>query len=74
MDNDLTPVNTFRIIFNRYFGTTYERLDNLSFFSGSRRPYDFVAITDKLVPAARDTARREYQAETQYKPTDKKNR
>jgi hypothetical protein len=31
----ITPVNSFRVIFNNYFGTSYPLLDDLSYFSYS---------------------------------------
>ena len=45
---DLTPVNTFRFIFNQYFGTTYELLENKSYASPYNRPFDFIDVTELL--------------------------
>ena len=42
----LTPVNTFRLIFNHYFGTDLELLKDESYFSTWDRPYEFVRFTD----------------------------
>ncbi len=39
----ISPVNTFRIVFNRYFGTDYEILPDRSYFSSWTAPYDFIA-------------------------------
>lgn len=42
-----TPVNTFRLLFNYYFGTNYPVLEDRSYiFTDSQRPYDFTEITD----------------------------
>ena len=37
----ITPVNTFRVIFNQYFGADLELLDDRSYFSTWPRPYVF---------------------------------
>ena len=44
----ITPVNTFRVIFNHYFGTDYELLDDESYFSTISRPYAFTNVTDEM--------------------------
>lgn len=41
-----TPVNTFRIIFNEYFGGNYPILENRSFASDETFPYDFLDVTE----------------------------
>ena len=41
----MTPVNTFRVILNRHFGTQYDLLPDKTFFSIVSRPYEFVEIT-----------------------------
>ncbi|MHB9131735.1 MAG: sulfatase-like hydrolase/transferase [Armatimonadota bacterium] len=46
--DDLTPVNTFRLIFNHFFHTEYEMQPNLSYYSPSKRPYKFSSVTDKI--------------------------
>jgi len=46
---DITPVNTFRIIFNNYFGTDYELLGDKSYFSRWNSPYLFVDVTDEVL-------------------------
>lgn len=44
-----TPVNTFRYVFNHYFGTNFEILPNLSYvFEREERPYRFVDVTGKV--------------------------
>ena len=43
----ITPVNTFRIIFNTYFETNYELLNDESYLSKSpEEPYSFTRVTD----------------------------
>lgn len=43
----ITPVNTFRIIFNYYFGTNYELLDDQSYYAEPWiTPYKFTNLTD----------------------------
>ncbi len=44
----ITPVNSFRIIFNLYFGTELELLPDESYISNSRHTYKFINVTDKL--------------------------
>ena len=44
--NEITPVNTFRIIFNFYFGADNEVLKDKSFFSNYDQPYKFNDVTD----------------------------
>jgi hypothetical protein len=40
----ITPVNTFRIIFNMYFGQNLELLDDISLYSHYRHPFDYKVI------------------------------
>lgn len=40
----ITPVNTFRILFNHYFGTDYPLLRDTSYLAKWTRPYDFIRI------------------------------
>ena len=44
----MTPVNTFRVLFMAYFGADYEPLEDRSYFSRLKRPYDFLDATDTL--------------------------
>lgn len=41
----ISPVNTFRLVFNLYFGTDFLLLDDQSYFSTSDRPYQFLDVT-----------------------------
>ncbi len=47
IDPNMTPVNTFRFVFNEYFGAQYPLLENKSYwFEDAERPYRFVDVTD----------------------------
>jgi hypothetical protein len=43
--NTMTPVNTFRVLFNDYFNTNFEVLEDRVFDSGYDTPYDFIDVT-----------------------------
>jgi hypothetical protein len=46
---DLTPVNTFRIVLDDYFGAKLPLLPNRTYvFHGSDHPYQFIDVTDRL--------------------------
>jgi hypothetical protein len=42
----VTPVNSFRILFNTFFGTHYKLLPDRTYYSPQGRPYDFIDVTD----------------------------
>jgi hypothetical protein len=44
----ITPVNTFRAVFNRYFATNLELLRDESYFSTRSHPYEFINVTDEV--------------------------
>ena len=44
----ITPVNSFRLIFDALFGTRYGRLEDELYFSSWRRPYEFHRVTDRV--------------------------
>ena len=52
--NNITPVNTFRLIFNNYFGADYELLEDKSYLPDHKNYYNyyndfkFIDITDRL--------------------------
>jgi hypothetical protein len=49
LDPQVTSVNTFRVLFNKYFGTRLERLpDRIYAFPDVSNIYDFYEITDVL--------------------------
>jgi hypothetical protein len=54
--DDMTPVNTYRVVFNRYFEQSLPLLENRSFFSSVMAPYAFNDVTDDIGSAA-DSAR-----------------
>ncbi len=43
----LSPVNIFRLIFNRYFGADYPLLEERSFYSTYQLPYQFTDVTEQ---------------------------
>ena len=43
--NTITPVNTFRVLFNDYFNTNFEVLEDRMFFSEYNKPYSFIDVT-----------------------------
>ena len=44
----ISPINTFRVVFNRYFDLDLELLEDKSFFSDWSTPFDFIDITEML--------------------------
>ena len=44
----ITPVNTFRIVFNTYFGGEYELLPDINYFNPSQRQFDYIDVTDRV--------------------------
>jgi hypothetical protein len=44
IDPGITPVNSFRVLFNSIFGTSFTRLPDVSYFSTYPAPYDFTVI------------------------------
>lgn len=44
----ITPVNTFRVIFNEYFGQDYELLEDRNYFASWWTPYQFLDVTDMV--------------------------
>lgn len=49
LDSRITPVNSFRVVLNTFFGTELERLPERSFYSTWEAPLQFVDITKRLV-------------------------
>ena len=43
---DITPVNTFRVVLNQFFGAKLELLDDTSYFSSFQRLYEFHDVTE----------------------------
>ena len=49
LHQSITPVNSFRIVFNLYFGMEYELLQDKSYiFEDSKHQYKFINVTNKL--------------------------
>ena len=46
--DSISPVNTFRVIFNTYFNTTYPPLADDSFYSDLTTPYLFTNVTKRI--------------------------
>lgn len=46
--DSITPVNTFRILFNYYFGAKYELLEDKNYFSWTKAFYEFYDVTDQI--------------------------
>lgn len=44
----VTPVNSFRILFDTFFNGDYELLPELNYFVPHARPYDFIDVTDRV--------------------------
>jgi hypothetical protein len=45
---EITPVNSFRVILDYYFGTDLELLDDKSYFSSTYHPYEFIDVTPNV--------------------------
>lgn len=46
--DEITPVNTFRIILNNYFGTDYKILKDESYFSTEKYCYKFYNVNERI--------------------------
>ena len=44
----ITPVNSFRVVFNKYLGTNYPLLQDKCYFHDEQRAYDFLDLTDQV--------------------------
>ncbi len=44
----ISPVNTFRVLFNNYFGTDFELLKDRAFFSSWEYPYRVDDVTERI--------------------------
>jgi hypothetical protein len=45
---EITPVNSFRVLFNSYFGTEFELLPDANYLSTSTEPFNFVNVTELI--------------------------
>ncbi|MDH5605525.1 MAG: hypothetical protein OEY93_01445, partial [Anaerolineae bacterium] len=50
--NNISPVNTFRIVFNHFFGTEFEILENKAFYTTDRQLFGQVDVTSELASSA----------------------
>jgi hypothetical protein len=44
----ITPINTFRVILNQYFGAELDLLEDRNYFAGWLSPYQFIEVSDKI--------------------------
>ena len=51
----ISPVNTFRFIFNTYFSSEFSLLPNRSYFSHSNHFYSFQDVTDEIESTCRES-------------------
>jgi len=49
----MTPVNSFRMLFNQYFSTNFELLEDVSYYSDYPYAYQFEVIPNNCQPAVR---------------------
>jgi hypothetical protein len=47
--DDISAVNTFRLLFDRQFGETFPRLPDRSYYSMLRTPYEVTDVTEKTL-------------------------
>jgi len=47
--DSITPVNTFRVVFNAYLNGTYSYVEDKQYFSTENRPFVFNDVTDSLM-------------------------
>jgi len=57
----MSPVNTFRILFNQHFGTSYSVLADKCFLSSVDTPYDLTDVTGEVRIASQPTHHQSYQ-------------
>ena len=53
LNNDLSSINTFRIIFNEYFNTDYEMLPNRHYYCTDIKPFDFYEVKPEQLARSR---------------------
>jgi hypothetical protein len=49
LSNDITPVNSFRMVFDSHFQTNYGLVNDSVFYSTYEKPYALIEITDFLI-------------------------
>jgi len=45
----ISPINTFRVIFNRYLGGDFKLVEDRAYFSKWGRPFEFTDVTEQLL-------------------------
>lgn len=45
---EITPVNSFRVMLNKYFGTALALLEDRNYFAGWFTPYQFIDVTNEI--------------------------
>lgn len=53
LSDDISPINTMRVLFNKYFGTDLPHLDDKNWYSTWNKPYEFLAVSDEEQKASR---------------------
>jgi hypothetical protein len=48
LSQNITPVNTFRVVFNTYWHTDYDILSDRSYLSTPHAPYSFIDVTERV--------------------------
>ena len=51
LSKDISPVNSFRVILDTYFGANLDLLPNRTYFSPQSWPYDFTDVTNRIEPS-----------------------
>ncbi len=67
--DSITPVNTFRIIFNRCFGSSLPLLEDRNFYTTFDNPYRFIEVTGQI-GGDEDRRRLETLMQLDYYPED----
>ena len=49
---DISPVNSFRVVFNNFFGTSHDRLEARCFLQKGHKLYHLTDVTDLIRPAS----------------------
>ncbi|MCP4703998.1 MAG: hypothetical protein GY865_05255 [candidate division Zixibacteria bacterium] len=44
----ITPINSFRVIFNNYFGATLKLIPEFNYYTKYTKPYQYIDVTDHL--------------------------
>lgn len=45
----ITPINSFRLIFNNYYNGTFDLLEDKMYYSNYKNPYNFTDVTNLLI-------------------------